>query len=249
MKDVITFGGSGFLDSLAMLGPCPSSSARYLRDSLTNLLIALKLHLLLLLDSRISANNFSPLPKQLTSNTYSCNPMTHPPIKLVLESLFTKKRYSSGYLHITHLHPHYQTTNSPPPETARLAGGTPTRILYSRSTKSICTPRSSFRNPYREEGGIFSFEITTTVPTTSESIPAVPLNVSGTFRKLHPFYYTVTADSINCSTSSDGQNSVEELDNSNGTKRKPHASTGTFTGSPQNLPSYFSLTSLAILYK
>ena len=92
MKDVITFGGSGFLDSLAMLGPCPSSSARYLRDSLTNLLIALKLHLLLLLDSRISANNFSPLPKQLTSNTYSCNPMTHPPIKLVLESLFTKKK-------------------------------------------------------------------------------------------------------------------------------------------------------------
>ena len=103
------------------------------RDSLTDLSIALKIHLPLLLVSKISDNDSSPLPRQSTSNTYSCNLIPHPPMDPVIESLFQKKnRYSSGYLHPTHLHPTTRRrTVSPPPETARIAGGTPSLPIQS----------------------------------------------------------------------------------------------------------------------
>ena len=43
-----------------------------------------------------------------------------------------KNRYSSGYLHPTHLHPTTRRrTVSPPPETARIAGGTPSLPIQS----------------------------------------------------------------------------------------------------------------------
>ena len=61
------------------------------RDSLTDLSIALKIHLPLLLVSKISDNDSSPLPSQSTSNTYSCNLIPHPPMDPVIESLFQKK--------------------------------------------------------------------------------------------------------------------------------------------------------------
>ena len=85
-------------------------------------------------------------------------------------------------------------------------------------------------------------EITITVPTTLEIIPAVPLNISGRFGTFHPFYYTVAADSIYCSTSPDGRNSGEELDNSNGTGREQQASTGTSAGSTTRSPNSTTLS-------